>query len=85
VGAQPLLGATGADRVRDRRSLRLDPERQHRVRRRGARIFGAYTIFDFGPRTPQLAGRRRRIAAGIFLDIFNVFLLALELFGGSRD
>jgi hypothetical protein len=25
------------------------------------------------------------IAAGIFLDIFNVFLLALELFGWQRD
>jgi hypothetical protein len=25
------------------------------------------------------------IAAGIFLDVFNVFLLALELFGGQRD
>jgi hypothetical protein len=25
------------------------------------------------------------IAASIFLDIFNVFLLLLELFGGSRE
>ena len=25
------------------------------------------------------------IAASIFLDIFNVFLLPLELFGGSRE
>jgi hypothetical protein len=25
------------------------------------------------------------IAAGIFLDVFNVFLLALDLFGGERD
>jgi FtsH-binding integral membrane protein len=25
------------------------------------------------------------IAASIFLDIFNVFLLALDLFGGQRD
>jgi hypothetical protein len=24
-------------------------------------------------------------AAGIFLDVFNVFLLALDLFGGQRD
>jgi hypothetical protein len=25
------------------------------------------------------------IAASIFLDVFNVFLLLLELFGGGRD
>jgi FtsH-binding integral membrane protein len=25
------------------------------------------------------------IAAGIFLDIFNVFLLLLRLFGGNRQ
>jgi len=25
------------------------------------------------------------IAASIFLDIFNVFLLLLQLFGGERD
>jgi len=25
------------------------------------------------------------IAAGIFLDVFNVFLLAPNLFGGRRD
>ena len=25
------------------------------------------------------------IASGIFLDVFNVFLGALELFGGQRD
>jgi FtsH-binding integral membrane protein len=25
------------------------------------------------------------IAASIFLDIFNVFLLLLQLFGGGRD
>jgi hypothetical protein len=25
------------------------------------------------------------IAAGIFLDIFNIFVLALGLFGGSRE
>jgi hypothetical protein len=25
------------------------------------------------------------IAAGIFLDVFNVFLLVLDLFGGRRD
>jgi FtsH-binding integral membrane protein len=51
----------------------------------GLVIFGAFTIFDFNrlrraePRSGVL------IAASIFLDVFNIFLLALNLFGGSRD
>jgi hypothetical protein len=31
------------------------------------------------------AGSAVVIAASIFLDVFNVFLLLLDLFGGSRD
>jgi uncharacterized protein len=47
-------------------------------------IFGGFTIFDFN----RLAhgGQYNSavpIAAGIFLDIFNVFLLLLSLFGGG--
>jgi FtsH-binding integral membrane protein len=51
----------------------------------GLGIFGAFTIFDFnrlrrgGPESAVV------IAASIFLDVFNVFLLLLSLFGGSRD
>jgi modulator of FtsH protease len=49
----------------------------------GLGIFGAYTIYDFN--------RLRRtgeegvvpIAAGIFLDVFNIFLFFLNLFGGE--
>ena len=49
----------------------------------GLGIFGAYTIYDFN--------RLRRtgddgvvpIAASIFLDIFNIFLFFLNLFGGE--
>jgi FtsH-binding integral membrane protein len=50
----------------------------------GLGIFGAFTIYDFNrlrraePRSAVL------IAASIFLDVFNIFLLALTLFGGSR-
>jgi FtsH-binding integral membrane protein len=50
----------------------------------GLGIFGAFTIYDFNrlrraePRSAVL------IAASIFLDVFNIFLLALNLFGGSR-
>jgi FtsH-binding integral membrane protein len=52
----------------------------------GLVVFGGFTVIDFN--------RLRRgdevgavpIAAGIFLDIFNVFLLLLNLFGGGgRD
>jgi FtsH-binding integral membrane protein len=50
----------------------------------GLVIFGAFTIFDFN-RLRQQPRRRRADRSGIFLDIFNVFLLALNLFGGQRE
>jgi FtsH-binding integral membrane protein len=49
----------------------------------GLGIFGAWTIYDFnrlrraGPDSAVL------IAASIFLDIFNIFLFFLNLFGGE--
>ena len=51
----------------------------------GIVIFGAYTIFDFNRLRRSTPDDAVPIAAGIFLDIFNVFLLALDLFGGERD
>jgi modulator of FtsH protease len=51
----------------------------------GLGIFGAFTIFDFN-RLRRASGESAiAIAASIFLDVFNVFLLLLELFGGSRE
>jgi FtsH-binding integral membrane protein len=50
----------------------------------GLVIFGAFTIYDFN-RLRQGADAAVAIAASIFLDIFNVFLLVLDLFGGQRD
>jgi modulator of FtsH protease len=50
----------------------------------GLGIFGAYTIFDFNRLRRSDQSAAIPIAAGIFLDIFNIFLLALELFGGER-
>jgi FtsH-binding integral membrane protein len=50
----------------------------------GLIIFGGYTIFDFNRLRRADARSAVPIAAGIFLDIFNVFLLMLQLFGG-RD
>jgi FtsH-binding integral membrane protein len=49
-------------------------------------VFGGFTVFDFN----RLATTGRYdsavpIAAGIFLDVFNVFLLLLSLFGGGGN
>ena len=51
----------------------------------GIGIFGAFTIFDFNRLRRSTPGEALPIAAGIFLDVFNVFLLGLDLFGGRRD
>src|SRR3954454_10976911 len=51
----------------------------------GLGIFGAFTIFDFNRLRRASADSAVVIAASIFLDIFNIFLLALQLFGGGRD
>jgi modulator of FtsH protease len=51
----------------------------------GLLIFGGFTIFDFNRLRRASEADAVPIAAGIFLDIFNVFLLLLELFGGGRD
>jgi FtsH-binding integral membrane protein len=51
----------------------------------GLAIFGAFTIFDFNRLRRSSADGAVPIAASIFLDIFNIFLLALNLFGGRRD
>jgi FtsH-binding integral membrane protein len=49
-------------------------------------VFGGFTVFDFN----RLANNGTHqsavpIAASIFLDIFNVFLLLLSLFGGGSS
>jgi FtsH-binding integral membrane protein len=51
----------------------------------GLVLFGGFTIVDFNRLRRSTPDAAVPIAAGIFLDIFNVFLLALELFGGRRD
>jgi FtsH-binding integral membrane protein len=51
----------------------------------GLGIFGAFTIFDFNRLRRADAESAVVIAASIFLDVFNVFLLALNLFGGRRE
>jgi FtsH-binding integral membrane protein len=51
----------------------------------GLVIFGGYTVLDFN--RLRRAGKESAvpIAASIFLDVLNVFLFWLELFGGGRD
>jgi FtsH-binding integral membrane protein len=51
----------------------------------GLGIFGAFTIFDFNRLRRAGSDGAVLIASSIFLDIFNVFLLVLGLFGGNRD
>ncbi len=50
----------------------------------GLAVFGLYTVIDFN--RLRHAGREETIplAAGIFLDVLNVFLLFLRLFARSR-
>ena len=50
----------------------------------GLAVFGAFTIFDFNRLRRASMGSAVPIAAGIFLDIFNVFLFMLSLLGGGR-
>jgi modulator of FtsH protease len=51
----------------------------------GLGIFGAFTIFDFNRLRRANPTDAIPIAASIFLDIFNIFLLLLQLFSGGRD
>ena len=51
----------------------------------GLGIFGAFTIFDFNRLRRANPANAIPIAASIFLDVFNIFLLLLRLFSGGRD
>jgi modulator of FtsH protease len=51
----------------------------------GLVIFGGFTIVDFNRLRSANMASAVPIAAGIFLDIFNIFLLLLRLFGDNRD
>jgi FtsH-binding integral membrane protein len=51
----------------------------------GLGIFGAYTIFDFNRLRRAGQDEAVPIAASIFLDVFNIFLLLLDLFGGETE
>jgi modulator of FtsH protease len=51
----------------------------------GLVIFGGFTIVDFNRLRRSNMASAVPIAASIFLDIFNIFLLLLRLFGGSGN
>ena len=51
----------------------------------GLVIFGGFTIIDFNRLRRANNSAAIPIAAGIFLDIFNVFLFFLQLFGNGRN
>jgi uncharacterized protein len=51
----------------------------------GLGIFGAFTIFDFNRLRRANMASAVPIAAGIFLDIFNIFLFMLRILGGGRS
>jgi len=51
----------------------------------GLGIFGAFTIFDFNRLRRAGEAAAVPIAASIFLDVLNIFLLLLTLFGGERE
>ena len=50
----------------------------------GLGIFGGFTIYDFNRLRRADDRSAVLIAASIFLDVFNVFLLLLNLFGGRE-
>jgi modulator of FtsH protease len=49
----------------------------------GLVIFGGYTILDFNRLRRAEMSSSVQIAASIFLDIFNIFLFFLQIFGGG--
>ena len=48
----------------------------------GLGIFGGYTVLDFNRMRRAGMAESVPLAAGIFLDVINIFLFFLRLFGG---
>ena len=51
----------------------------------GLVIFGGYTVLDFNRLRRAGEVEVVPLAAGIFLDVLNIFLFFLQLLGGNRD
>ena len=50
----------------------------------GLVIFGGFTVIDFNRLRRTSMANSVQLAAGIFLDIFNVFLFFLQIFGNRN-
>jgi FtsH-binding integral membrane protein len=85
MGTHPVLGAAGLLAFGILAIFVSIPNANIIYAVAGLAIFGAFTIFDFNRLRRASADGAVPIAASIFLDIFNVFLLFLGLFGGQRD
>jgi hypothetical protein len=82
----PLLGPDRADCVRHRCHLRRHPERCADLCGPRSGGFRGLDGVRLPAPSPQPRHPNRSVARGsIFLDILNVFLLLLSLFGGGRD
>jgi FtsH-binding integral membrane protein len=51
----------------------------------GLAVFGLYTVIDFNRLRRAGTDQAIPLAAGIFLDVLNIFLLFLRLFGGRSS
>jgi modulator of FtsH protease len=51
----------------------------------GLVIFGGYTVLDFNRLRRSGKESAVPIAASIFLDVLNIFLFFLQLFGGNNE
>ncbi len=51
----------------------------------GLGIFGGYTVVDFNRMRRSGMQEAVPLAAGIFLDVINIFFFFLRLFGGGRN
>jgi uncharacterized protein len=80
-----VLGTRRPAPVRDRRAIVSIPHANLIWSIAGLVIFGGYTIFDFNRLRRAGAESAVPIAASIFLDVLNVFLFFLQLFGGGRE
>ena len=50
----------------------------------GLGVFGLYTVIDFNRLRRAGGGEAIPLAAGIFLDVLNIFLFFLRIFGGRN-
>ncbi len=78
-----VLAAAGAAGRGHRADLRPHPGRVHDLVGRGLAIFGLYTVVDFNRLRHAGTEEAIPLAACIFLDVLNIFLLFLRLFARS--